>query len=77
LVFRVVKIGGMLTLTGGFIFIVLLLVVFGVFIIKMLLQQNTPVTNYVAIVGPILFHRVKQHQGEAAAGRNLAMIRTL
>jgi hypothetical protein len=34
-----------LTLTGGFIFIVLLLVVFGVFIFTLFLKQNTPVTN--------------------------------
>jgi flagellar biogenesis protein FliO len=34
-----------LTLTGGFIFIILLLVVFGVFILKQFLKQNTLVTN--------------------------------
>jgi hypothetical protein len=34
-----------LTLTGGFIFIVILLVVFGVFIIILFLKQNTLVTN--------------------------------
>jgi uncharacterized membrane protein (Fun14 family) len=53
LVFCVVEIGGVLTLTGGFIVVVvLLLIVLGIFILTLFLKQNTRVTdlhnNYMA-----------------------------